>query len=141
MWRAMVRVVGSAGIFGGPCQVGFDIFGQAVGAGLPVGALAGQPAFGGGKLGALIRQVRTRPVFSVMIRPSCSSTRRCLRKAGSPMAKGWAKALTGVGPWARRLRTARRVGSAKAWKAASRVGEQISIWQTVLAASGGQGPS
>ncbi len=53
------------------------------------------------------------------IRPLRSSTLRCLEIPGSDMSKGAASSPTVASPRARRLRMARRVGSASAVKAAS----------------------
>ena len=53
------------------------------------------------------------------MRPLRSSTLRCLETAGSDMAKGAASSLTVASPRASRLTMARRVGSARAAKAAS----------------------
>jgi hypothetical protein len=54
------------------------------------------------------------------ISPARSSTLRCLETAGCDIAKGSASSLTVTSPDAKRARIARRVGSARAPKMASR---------------------
>jgi hypothetical protein len=58
-------------------------------------------------------------------RPARSSTFRCLETAGCDIAKGSASSLTVASPDARRARIARRVGSARAPKIASRCSVRI----------------
>jgi hypothetical protein len=69
------------------------------------------------------RQVLTRPIFSERTSPELSSTARCCITAGSDMASGFARSLTEAGPRASRSTIARRVGSARAWKARSSAAE------------------
>jgi hypothetical protein len=61
-----------------------------------------------------------RPVMLRWRRPADSSTRKCLETAGRDMAKGAAREVTVDSPRARRARMARRVGSERAAKVASR---------------------
>src|SRR3954454_15525924 len=63
-----------------------------------------------------IRQLRTRPAFSVTMTPASSSTFRCCITAGRDIASGSASALTDGGLRTSRSTIARRVGSASAWK-------------------------
>src|SRR5829696_2601971 len=66
-----------------------------------------------------MRQVRTRPTFSVRTRPLVSSTPRCWSTAGSEIVSGFASSLTVAAPRLRRSRIERLVGSASAWKTGS----------------------
>ena len=45
-----------------------------------------------------MRQVRTRPIFSVLTSPACSSTDRCCITAGSDIDSGFASSVTDSGP-------------------------------------------
>lgn len=75
--------------------------------------------------GGWMKQVRTRPFFSLRIRPALSRMPRCLVKAGRAIACGCASSLTDAGPSRRCSTTARRVGSPRAWKL---VCKYLSIW-------------
>jgi len=61
-----------------------------------------------------IRQVRTRPTFSVCASPHSSRTCRCCITAVSVMPSGTARCETDAGPRASRSSMARRVGSPRA---------------------------
>ena len=61
-------------------------------------------------------QMRTRPTLRVRIHPLASSSRMCCKKDGNAISNGLARLLTLTGPLLRRPSTARRVGSASAWK-------------------------
>lgn len=64
--------------------------------------------------------VCSRPFFSRATRPASSSTRTCLLTAGNDMSNGVAISVTLAGPFASRVRIARRVGSESAPKVVSR---------------------
>ena len=63
-----------------------------------------------------IRQVRTRPTFSVCTSPLSSRICRCCITAARVMASGWANCDTVTGASLSRSTSARRVGSPSAWK-------------------------
>src|SRR5262245_6915227 len=79
-----------------------------------------------------MEQVRTLPDFAELISPLASSTRKCLRKAGSPMANGVANSFT-VAVWqsTNLVMTARLVGSASAWNTRSSSTPKFTIRQTM----------
>ncbi len=79
-----------------------------------------------------IRQVRTRPVFSVWTRPLSSSTCRCWTTAARVMLSGSARRETETGPWLRCSMMARRVGSPRAWKTRSISGFFLGIGLAVV---------
>src|SRR5215475_2119789 len=64
--------------------------------------------------------------------PAPSSTFRCCEMAGCVIANGFANCVTVASPLARRARMARRVGSARAVKAASRLSIRISLYKHIL---------
>ena len=61
-----------------------------------------------------MRQVRTRPTFSLFTRPDSSSTFRCSITAGSDMGSGRGQVADRGGAAASRSTRARRVGSPSA---------------------------
>src|SRR5579862_8257059 len=65
------------------------------------------------------RRGRFVPSTRRTMRPASSSTFKCCETAGCVISKGSASSITVASPSARRARIARRVGSAKAEKAAS----------------------
>jgi hypothetical protein len=67
--------------------------------------------------------LRKRPTFSVVTSSASSSSRTCFFIPVSDMPKGSASSLIVALPEPSRSRTARRVGSARAAKARSTVGE------------------
>src|SRR3974390_792076 len=66
--------------------------------------------------------------------PASSSTFRCWEIAGCVISNGSANSLTVASPLARRARSARRVGSAKAEKAASKddISDTLYKWYIIV---------
>lgn len=82
------------------------------------------------------QQRRSRPSFDRVSSPAFSSTRRCFEIAGRDMSNGWANSVTDDSPRARRVRIARRVGSASAANVVSRLrSEYLTIWLSIAGRS------
>ena len=77
------------------------------------------------------RQWRTRPFFLCLTRPARSRTCRCFITAGSDILCGAASADTAIWPRVSAARIARRVGSARARKVASKLRPYLTIGFTI----------
>jgi hypothetical protein len=74
-----------------------------------------------------------RPFFLRTISEAFSRSTKCFVTAGNVIASGAASSLTGASPSAKRARTARRVGSAKAKKVRSSESVyRFTIWYSVI---------
>src|ERR1700727_169424 len=87
------------------------------------------------------RRGRFVPSTRRTISPASSSTFRCWEIAGCVISNGSANSLTVASPLARRERIARRVGAAKAEKAASRLCIRETLYKYFIIVKKNSAPS